>query len=85
MGTERVGGRQVSRFREETKLLALLNAIGSDSIDVLESRGCDLNSNTEGDYEVAVEHLKIYYDKVENIHVEWVKAATLRQNCGESE
>ena len=85
MGTEKVGGRQVPRFRGETKLLALLNAIGSDGIDVLESRGFDLNSNTEGDYEVAVEHLKSYYDKVENIHVEWVKAATLRQNCGESE
>ena len=32
-----------------------------------------------------MKHLKSYYDKVENIHVEWVKAATLRQNCGRSE
>ena len=79
MGTERVDGEYIPRLRGETKLLALLNAIGSDGIDVLESRGFDLKSNTEGDYEIAVEHLKSYYDKVENIHVEWVKAATLNR------
>ena len=37
MGTERVDGEHVPRFRGETKLLALLNAIGSNGIDVLES------------------------------------------------
>ena len=85
MGTEKVDGENVPRFRGETKLLALLNAIGNDGIEVLESRGFDLNSKTEEDYEVAVEHLKNYYDKGENIHVAWVKAASLSQNCGESE
>ena len=85
MGNERVDDEYIPRFRGETKLLALLNSIGSDGIDVLQSRGFDLNSDTEEDYEIAVEHLKSYYDKVENIHVDWVKAATLRQNCRESE
>ena len=77
MGNERVDDEYIPRFRGETKLLALLNAIGSDSIDVLESRGSGLNSDTEEDYEIAVEHLKSYYDKGENIRVAWVKAATL--------
>ena len=85
MGNERVDGEYIPRFKSETNLLALLNAIGIDGIDVLESRGFDLNSNNEGYYEVAAEHLKSYYDKVEIVHVEWVKAATLRQNCGKSE
>ena len=85
MGTEKVDEENLPRFRGETKLLALLNAIGSDGIDVLESRGFDLSSKTEVHYEVAVEHLKNNYDKEENIHVAWVKAASLRQNCGESE
>ena len=62
-----------------------MNAIGSDGIDVLESRGFDLNLDTEKDYEITVKHLKSDYDKVESIHVEWVKAATLRQNCEEGE
>ena len=41
--------------------------------------------NTEEDYEIAVKHLKSYYNKGEYIHVTWVKAATFRQNCGERE
>ena len=63
MGNKREDGKCLPRFRSETKLLALLNAIGSDGFDVLESPGFDLNSDTE-------EHLKSYHNKVENIHVE---------------
>ena len=86
MGTEKNSNDEiVPKFRGETKLLALLNSIGSDGIDVLESQGFDLNSNTEGDYKTAIELLKNYYDKKESEHVAWVKAATLSQNCGESE
>ena len=59
-------------------MLVFLNAIGSDGIDVLEFRGFDLNLNIEGDYEVVVEYLKSYYDKVENIYVEWVKVVIFR-------
>ena len=74
-----------TRFGGETNLLVSLNALGSDVIDVLKSLDFDLISDTKEDYEIAVEHLKSYYDKGENILVAWVKAATLWQNCGESE
>ena len=34
MGNKKVDGKYILRFRSETKLLALLNAISSDGIDV---------------------------------------------------
>ena len=40
------------------KLLALLNAIGSERMEVLESVGFDLNSQDTGAYAVALNHLK---------------------------
>ena len=85
MSNEKVDGEYIPRFGGETNLLVFLNTIGSDGIDVLKSLGFDLNSDTEEVYEIAVEHMKSYYDKEENIHVAWVKIATLWQNCGESE
>ena len=47
-GTEKNSDDEiVPKFRSETKLLALLNLVGSNGIDVLESQRFDLNSNTE--------------------------------------
>ena len=77
MSTEKVDNGYIPRFGGETNLLVFLNALGSDVTDVLKSLDFDLNSDTEEDYEIAVEHLKSYYDKGENIRVAWVKAATL--------
>ena len=86
MGTEKIGkGKVLPKFRGEMKLLALLNAIGSEGMEVLESVGFDLNSQDTDAYDVALNHLKNYYDQEENEHVAWVKAATLSQLCGESD
>lgn len=86
MGTEKdENGDVVPKFRGETKLLALLNSIGNDGIDVLESQGFDLEAQTDEDYVEAIELLQGYYEKKESEHVAWVKAATSSQNCGESE
>ena len=40
------------------KLLALLNAIGSEGREVLQSVGFDLNSQDTDAYDVALNHLK---------------------------
>ena len=45
MDTEKVGkGKVWPKFRGDMKLLALLNAIGSEGMEVLESVGFDSNS-----------------------------------------
>ena len=80
MGTENIGK---GKFREEIQLLAL--PIGSEGMEVLESVGFDLNSQNTDAYDVALNHLKNYYDHEENEHVAWVKAATLSQLCDESD
>ena len=86
MGTEKIGkGKVLPKFKREMKLLALLNAIGSEGMEVLESVGFDLNSQNTDAYDVALNHLKNYYDHEENEHVAWVKATTLSQLCGESD
>ena len=85
MGTEKIGrGKVLPKFRGEMKLLALLNAIGSEGMEVLESVGFDVNSQDTDAYDVALNHLTDYYDHEENEHVAWVKAATLSRLCGES-
>ena len=73
------------KFREEMKLLALLNAFGYQGMEVLESVGFDLKSQNTDAYDVALNHLKNYYNHEENEHVAWVKAATLSQLYGESD
>ena len=60
----------------------MLNAIGSEGIDVLESVGFG-SQNTHA--HVALNHLRNYYDHKENENVASVKAATLSQLCGESD
>ena len=57
IGTEKY---VVPKFRGETKLLALLNSVGSDGIDVLESQGFDLNAKSKENYIEAIEFLKGY-------------------------
>ena len=52
---------------------------------LLESVGFDINSQDTNAYDVALNHLKNYYDHEENEHVAWVKAATLSQHCDESD
>ncbi|KAF6026020.1 hypothetical protein EB796_015679 [Bugula neritina] len=76
MGTETVSGDTVNRFRGETKFLALLNAIGDSGIEVLQSLGFDLERNDNTAHDEALKRLKGHYEKTENIHVAWVKAAT---------
>ena len=68
------------------KLSALLNVIGSESIEVLKSvvEG-GLNSQDTDAYDAALIHLKNYYDYGENEHVAWIKATTLLQPCGEND
>ncbi|KAF6033687.1 hypothetical protein EB796_008005 [Bugula neritina] len=85
MGTETVSGDTVNRFRGKTKFLALLNAIGDSGIEVLQSLGLDLERNDNTAHDEALKWLKGHYEKTENIHVAWVKAATLSQTCGEDE
>ena len=60
-------------------------AIGSEGMEVLESLGFDLNSQDTDAYDVALNHLKNYYDQEENEHVAWVKAFTLSQLRRESD
>ena len=70
MGTEKIGNEKVLlKFRGEMKLLALLNAIGSEGMEVVESVGFDLNSQDTDAYDVALNHLTIFYDYEENEHV----------------
>ena len=86
MGTEKdEDSNVVPKFRSETKLLALLNSVGGDGIDVLESQRFGLTLKTESDYIEAIESLKKHYEKKESEHVAWVVAATSSQNCEESE
>jgi hypothetical protein len=47
----------------------LLNAISDDGLDVLESLGFDLCNTSDDAHDVALKHLKSYYDKEENFHV----------------
>ncbi|KAF6023298.1 hypothetical protein EB796_018388 [Bugula neritina] len=44
-----------------------------------------LRGNDNTAHDEALKRLKGHYEKTENIHVAWVKAATLSQTCGEDE
>ena len=44
IGTEKIVGKIQLEFRGEMKLLAWLNAIGSEGLEVLQPVGFDLNS-----------------------------------------
>ena len=62
IGTEKIDKRKVFlKFKKETKLLALLNAISFQGMDVLESVGFDLNSQDTDAYDVALSHSKSQY------------------------
>ena len=70
MGTEKdEDSNVVPKFRSETKLLALLNSVGGDGIDVLESQRFGLTLKTESDYIEAIEILKEHYKKKRKVNM----------------
>ena len=84
LGKETVASVQVDKFRGRTKLLALLGAIGSEGIELLQTLGFDIESNETDAYSDALKLLQDHFEREKSIYVRTMKFVTVAQAASEN-
>jgi hypothetical protein len=77
-GKEKVGENNVNRFTPRVKLLALLQSVGSEGMDVLTAGGFDIDK-PEWTFDRSLEVLVGHYEGEESIFVRTQEFVTVRQ------
>ena len=84
LGKENVNGQNLDVFRGRLKVLALLNSIGEDGLDALDSVGCDTMDDNLS-YDDVMTHLRNIFGTEETVYVKTHRFVTASQTAGETE